>query len=107
MEDKIQRFIELSKEFTVSSDKVYENFYPAGNIISISSNNTVSFYGSASSQSESIKYPTKLEQFTAAQEEKVAKAKRYEEYLELQSSLSNYYKAAEKLKDKVIIAKQD
>ena len=42
--------------------------------------------------------PTPLEQFIKAQEDKVEKAKRYNEYLELRASLLKYYTALEELK---------
>jgi hypothetical protein len=89
MEEKIKRFIELSKEFTVKSNNIYGD--------------SIATYPSTSSvyvdfTHESQLQPTKLEQFTKAQRDKVEKAERYEEYLTLQTDLSNFYNALTKLK---------
>jgi hypothetical protein len=95
MEDKIKRFIELSKEFTVKSNDVYGDF---------NHNAVFTFTGSGGSyywtgaQAQNIQPPTKLEQFTKEQQDKVEKAKRFEEYITLQRDLSDYYNALIKLK---------
>lgn len=94
MENKIKRFIELSKEFTVKSDDVYGNFMPSTYTLGVP--NMGGCYVVA--QTQSIKAPTILEQFTKAQQDKVEKAERYEEYLTLQTDLSDYYNALTKLK---------
>lgn len=95
MENKIKRFIELSKEFTVKSSEAYGDFNPYVGNITI--NGGCGTYYTINSEEQSKKQPTKLEQFEIAQKEKIEKAKRYEEYLELQSSLSEYYTVLEKL----------
>lgn len=95
MENKIKRFIELSKEFTVKSDEVYSNFNPNAGFATI---NNGGLYYTIDAQAQNIKLPTRIEQFTKAQQDKVEKAERYEEYLTLQADLSNYYNALTKLK---------
>ena len=96
MEQKIKRFVELSTEFTVDSDEIYEGFQEV-------KNNYLTFSGQCSSTTSMYindnlsKQTTKLEQFETKQLEKISKAKRYDEYLELQSSLLEYYVAKEKL----------
>ena len=96
MEQKIKRFIELSKEFTLDSDEIYEGFQEMrNNCLTFTGASSVTF---ASYNNDNLtKYPTKVEQFETEQLEKIAKVKRYEEYLELQSSLLEYYTAKEKL----------
>ena len=94
MEDKIKRYLELSKEFTVKSHEVYDGFSENSGYVTVVSGNT--YYMSAC-ESEEPKQPTKAEQFETAQLEKIAKVKRYEEYLKLQSDLLGYYTAKEKL----------
>lgn len=104
MENKIKRFIELSKEFTKTAEEVYEGFeaFSIGymhisgtNSFSISGTGDISNNGSYSQITES-----KAEQFEKSQLEKINKVKRYEEYLELQTSLSEYYNALNKLNNK-------
>ncbi len=85
MENKIKRFIELSKEFTVGSKEIYGDTAPI--YISGSCVNIIHEF-----------QPTRLESFTKEQQEKVEKAERYEEYLALQTDLSDYYNALTKLK---------
>lgn len=94
----VARFVELSREFTIDGDEVYEGFspLPAYGIYMTSS-------GSGSSDGGyrlvvNPPSPTKLEQYETALQEKYEKAKRYEEYLELQKNLSEYFKNLEKLK---------
>lgn len=94
MENKIKRYLELSKEFTVKSHEVYEGFSENLNYVNIHSGNN---HFESMCKSEQPIYPTKAEQFETAQLEKVAKVKRYEEYLKLQSDLLEYYTAKEKL----------
>lgn len=95
MEHKIKRFIELSKEFTINSNKVYEGFENnVANGFTMSGWTTASLTNCSGNIS---KQPTKLEQFEKAQLEKIAKAKRYEEYLQLQTDLLEFYTAKEKL----------
>lgn len=104
MENKIKRFIELSKEFTKDAKEVYEGFevLSAGylniqgtNNLHICGTGYVSYTASYSSVTES-----KAERFEKEQLEKINKVKRYEEYLELQTSLSEYYNALNKLNNK-------
>lgn len=95
MENKIKRFIELSREFTVGSKEVYGDSIPNMNILTIGNGGG---YYTIDAQTQNIKVPTKLEQFAKEQQDKVEKAERYEEYLTLQTDLSNYYKAVTKLK---------
>jgi hypothetical protein len=90
MENKIKRFIELSKEFTIESKEIYgkndSSIYTAG------------WTSCATGQEQHFIKPTRLEVFTEEQNKKIAKAERYEEYLTLQTDLSNYYNALIKLK---------
>ncbi len=98
MEEKLRRFLELSVEFTIDSDEIYDGFVPeiqcTGHIIFGNSNGP---YTITATQSNTTPQPTKLEQFETAQLEKIEKAKRYEEYLTLRTDLLNYYNAKEKL----------
>lgn len=96
LNEKLQRYLELSREFTVSSDKVYDGFqtnystfYSSGSVI----------HGISVMYDPKEKTPTKLEQFEIAQKEKIEKAKRFEEYLQLQTDLSNYYTALNKIEN--------
>lgn len=92
---KVQRFLELSKEFTVDSNKVYDGFQQQFTSISMSG-----YYETCcDNRTEQEKPPTKLEQFEIAQKEKIEKAKRFEEYLHLQTELSNYYTALNKIEN--------
>lgn len=93
MENKIKKFLELSKEFIVTSNEVYEGFSDITTGITY----THSGYGILNGICHNGKQPTKLEQFEKAQLEKIAKVKRYEEYLQLQTDLLEYYTAKEKL----------
>ena len=94
MEDKIKRYLELSKEFTVKSHEVYDGFSENSGYVTMVSGNS---YHILDCRSEEVKQPTKAEQFETAQLEKIAKVKRYEEYLKLQSDLLGYYTEKEKL----------
>lgn len=109
MESKIKRFIELSKEFTKDSGEVYEGFKEVSNgwIMGtcITGTNTSNVVGLSSvnyigNHTNSQITESKAEQFEKSQLEKINKVKRYEEYLELQTSLSEYYNALEKLNNK-------
>lgn len=97
LNEKLQKFVELRKEFTVESSKVYESF----NTNSIFTGSTTIVSGgcftSINSLSQTTKEPSKLKQLAIAQKERVEKARRYEEYLELQTSLSNYFPALNRL----------
>lgn len=95
MEEKIKRFVELSLEFTVSGKEIYKDFtnthYGGGNFIFTG--------GSCGSISlNPVSTPTQLETLEKNLLEISEKAKRYEEYLELQILLSEYYKALNNLK---------
>lgn len=87
MEEKIKRFVQLSLEFTIRAKEIYPmdslQSYTSGTIYLSTDNMTPS--------------PSLLERFTKSQKEKIEKAERYEEYLELQKSLSDYYRALNKL----------
>lgn len=93
MEEKIKRFVELSVEFTISSDVIYPTGYN-NNTFSISAGSGCIVTGL---QSTFTKEPTRLERFEKFSADKVEKAKRYEEYLELQKDLAEYYKIVDKL----------
>jgi len=95
MENKIKRFLELSKEFTVKSHEVYEGFEETYGNITI--NGGICYTSVGCTTTNGYQTPTKLEQFTKSQQEKIEKAQRYEEYLKLQSDLLEYYTAKEKL----------
>lgn len=94
---KVQRFLELSKEFTAKSSEVYGDSFYESNYITINSNGL--YTSNIISHGIPVEAPTKLEQFEIAQKEKIEKAKRYEEYLELQTELSNYYTALNKIEN--------
>lgn len=95
MENKIKRFIELSKEFTVDSREIYgESLFST-----ISSHDMWTGVTVALPTHGDHKPPlTRLEQFAKAQQDKIEKVERYEEYITLQKDLSNYYNALTKLK---------
>lgn len=95
MENKIRRFLELSKEFTVKSNEVYEGFQETYGNLTI--NGGICYSSSGYTVSSDQNTPSKLERFTKSQQEKIEKAERYEEYLKLQSDLLEYYTAKEKL----------
>lgn len=101
MERKIKRFIELSKEFTVTSEEVYEGFesIPSYFNISYSGSQTINIGGDFSNATgySNTNQLSKLEQYENLQLKKVNKVKRYEEYLELQTLLSEYYDSLNKL----------
>lgn len=96
MENKIKRFIELSKEFIVNGKEIYKNLSgnPYEGNISINTNSSA-MGGCCSTQTVS---KTQLETFEENATKMVEKAKRFEEYLTLQTDLSNYYNALTKLK---------
>ncbi len=90
MKEKIRRFIELSFEFTISSD----NIYTEPNV------NYITGFNSATEirfTAGTVEMPTRLEAFKKALEYKAKKAERFEEYLQLQQDLSNYYNALKKV----------
>lgn len=99
----VARFVELSKEFTVSSDEVYEGF----NGVNIYANEgyvTINSTGSLGVQNPTAKLhilstPTlsKVELYGKSLQAKCEKAKRYEEYLELQKNLEEYFISINKL----------
>ncbi len=95
--EKIKRFVLLSKEFTVSSEEIYEGFSPtfSGNLTFNSSCSSSNIYYTSSVNTEIPK--TKLEQYKENLEEKINIAERYEEFLELQIELSTYFDSMEKL----------
>ena len=103
MENKIKRFIELSREFTKDAEEVYEGFkvdntgdmHINGNFSIGTGNGYIT-----TAQTYSQITDSKAEQFEKSQLEKINKVKRYEEYLELQTSLSEYYNALNKLNNK-------
>ncbi len=98
LNEKLQRFLELSKEFTVGSREVYGDFNQNIGFTSIGSGFNGTLYMAEAAQTIK-KEPTKLEQFEIAQKEKIEKAKRFEEYRELQTDLSNYYSALNKIEN--------
>lgn len=99
MEDKIKRFIELSKEFTVDGKEIYKDLTNThyGGVTNTNScfigSSTISYSSSPTSVNK-----TQLETFEENVFKMVEKARRYEEYLILQTDLLNYYKALTKLK---------
>ncbi len=97
LNEKLQRFLELSSEFTVKSHEVYDGFQEQFTSISINAG-CGGYYAIDSSQKEA-QQPTKLEQFEIAQKEKIEKAKRYEEYISLQTDLKQYYSALNKIEN--------
>ena len=95
MENKIKRFIELSKEFTVDSREIYgESMFSTASSHDMWAGVTISL----PTPGDHKPPLTKLEQFTKAQQDKAEKAERYEEYLALQTDLLDYYNALTKLK---------
>lgn len=86
MEEKVKRFIELSKEFTIDSSQIFE-FIPQ--------NFTLSYATNCCSNQVSRK--TRLELLKENLEREASRAERFEEYLKLQADLSEYYNALEKL----------
>jgi hypothetical protein len=99
MEEKIKRFITLSKEFTIDSEDIYKGFQKVSyNPAVYHGRNTINFGTCTESIFvNSLITESKLDQFEFAQLEKINKAKRFEEYLKLQVDLSEYYNALEKL----------
>lgn len=97
IEKSVARFVELSKEFTIDGDEVYEGFETKiGNspyIIPTTGSGTV--YIGVQLQYGNV--PSKVEQYEKALKEKVEKAKRFEEYLELQKTLTEYFNSVNKL----------
>jgi hypothetical protein len=92
MKSKILRFLELSKEFTIDSEEIF-TYQPQNNFI-ISGHG----YGTINSQSEQLNSKTRLELLKEKSEKEVSKAERFEEYLQLQTDLLEYYQALNKLK---------
>ena len=91
IEKQVKRFVELSLEFTVSSDEVYEGFSP-GHSGLVFSGNGVCFSGTGY-----INVTSKLEQYKLKLEEDATRAERYEEFITLQGDLKNYFDSLEKL----------
>lgn len=94
----VSRFVELSREFTTNADEVYEGFEEVRpGHFSISAGTS---YISGQVQYSSISFtplPSKLEQYEQHIQNKYEKAKRYEEYLELQKTLTEYFNSVDKL----------
>lgn len=94
MEDKIKRFIELSREFTVNRQEIYgeDNTWYGTTSCGVSGTIRLAY------DSDQPTLTSELEKFIRNQDKKVKKAERFEEYLTLQTDLSNYYNALTKLK---------
>lgn len=94
----VARFVELSKEFTTGSDEVYEGFKPhSSGSFSISAGTSYIVSSDSGYKLQVNPTPTKLEQYEQSLQKKYEKAKRYEEYLELQKALTEYFNSIEKL----------
>lgn len=92
MENKILRFLELSKEFTIDSKEIFE--YQQQNDFGIGGHG----YITITSQSKQLNSKTRLELLKEKTEKEVSRAERFEEYLQLQTDLLEYYQALNKLK---------
>lgn len=93
MEEKIKRFVELSKEFTINAEKIFEYQSQNGDV-KYSAFGALSISGCVSNQ---VVSKTRLEVLKENTEKAVSRAERFEEYLKLQVDLSEYYNALEKL----------
>ena len=93
MEEKVKRFVELSKEFTINAEEIFE-YQPQNVNISYSTFGTFSTTTCTSSQ---VVSKTRLEVLKENAEKEISKAERFEEYLKLQADLLEYYKELEKL----------
>lgn len=93
MEEKIKRFITLSKEFTIEVGEIFE-YQPQYGTLTFNSSGTLSTSCCTSNQ---VASKTRLEVLKENAEKEVSRAERFEEYLKLQADLSEYYNALEKL----------
>ena len=93
MKNKVLRFLELSKEFTIDSEEIFE--YQPQNNFSIGGHG----YITINNQSEQLNSKTRLELLKEKSEKEVSKAERFEEYLELQKDLLEYYQALNKVRN--------
>ncbi len=93
MEEKIKRFVELSKEFTIEIEEIFE-YQPQNITMNYSNFGTLSVNCCTQNQ---VVSKTRLEVLKENAEKEISRAERFEEYLKLQADLSDYYNALEKL----------
>lgn len=86
--EQVQRFVELSFEFT-SADENYNDFIPNNGII-FTTNGTMG-YMTINGQCNFGKQKSKLEQYEESLLSNIEKAKRYEEFIELRDRLNKYF----------------
>lgn len=87
--EKVARFVELSKEFTTDENQIYEGYQPNGIVFTT---NGVNFNYNIVGNTV-----PKVIQYEIYLEEKLNMTRRYEEYKNLQASLSEYFASVEKL----------
>lgn len=93
MEEKIKRFVELSKEFTINVEEIFE-YQSQYATVNYSISGTLSTNCCTSNQAVT---KTRLEILKENANKEVKRAERFEEYLKLQADLLEYYNALEKL----------
>src|SRR6187402_487064 len=96
VEKQVKRFVELSLEFSASSEEAYGGFsYVYGTNISIGyiNGNTACI----SNQYSTVAQKSKLEQYKDKLGEDASRAERYEEFIALQKNLKNYFDSLEKI----------
>ena len=98
IQKKVQRFVELSKKFTVGAEEIFETDVKNAVSLRTYSSGILSSDGSAYTFTISDeKEPTRLEKFKEENDRKVKLAEEYEEYLTLQENLSDYFKSVKNL----------
>ena len=83
----VARFVELSKEFTISDSEAYEGF----------TSNTINWCTSRWDSNNINTNLLKVELYEKFLQDKIGRAKRYEEYLELRKNLGEYFNSVDKL----------
>lgn len=97
IEQKILRFIELSREFISQPKDLYDNLVST-NTISVSEvDRSYLLYNASFSNSYNEPSPTQLELLKRSLDAKYEKAQRWEEFVGLRNDLNSYFSAKNKL----------
>lgn len=93
--EKVARFVELSKEFSIKESDMYEGFE-----VPINYTYSLMASGNAKTSVSSLNSPEtqgKQEAYYNFLNDKMELVKRWEEYKSLQEDLNNYFKSVDKL----------
>ena len=92
VQEKVKRFVELSREFTVEEKEVFGDVKVTNSLFMGYMHNSISI-----NHYDLQIQPSRLEVFEKQLNEKAEKARRFEEYITLQNDLGAYFRSLDKL----------